>query len=224
MFSCRVIPGNERAIAAVQDELVRRGVRLMTDDGPSGPRLRPSGAGRAAHGCTGWCGRATPCRCMANGATSRRTRRWRRRLGATPILIEDGDVLEPRAGPAGGGGQRAGRPARAGRQPAGADERRACCRRGGGCCSTAWCWPASRWTRPGGCCGEPRVSAPGPVRAGRSRRRRGSPPSSAGDRRPAGPLRRDDAALADAARAALRRALGRRLQKRPMVDVHLLRV
>ena len=37
-------------------------------------------------------------------------------------------------------------------------------------------------------------------------------------------LRRDDAALADAARAALRRALGRRLQKRPLVDVHLLRV
>jgi ribonuclease J len=40
---------------------------------------------------------------------------------------------------------------------------------------------------------------------------------------PAG-LRRDDASLAEAARAALRRALGRRLQKRPMVDVHLLRV
>ena len=39
------------------------------------------------------------------------------------------------------------------------------------------------------------------------------------------PLRRgDDDALADAARAALRRALGRRLQKRPLVDVHLLRV
>ena len=37
-------------------------------------------------------------------------------------------------------------------------------------------------------------------------------------------LRRDDASLIDAARAALRRALGRRLQKRPLVDVHLLRV
>jgi ribonuclease J len=37
-------------------------------------------------------------------------------------------------------------------------------------------------------------------------------------------LRTDDAALADAAKAALRRAFGRRLQKRPMVDVHLLRV
>ena len=37
-------------------------------------------------------------------------------------------------------------------------------------------------------------------------------------------LRRDDAGLGEAARAALRRALGRRLGKRPMVDVHLIRV
>ncbi len=37
-------------------------------------------------------------------------------------------------------------------------------------------------------------------------------------------LRVDDVTLAEAARSALRRALGRRLQKRPMVDVHLLRV
>ena len=36
--------------------------------------------------------------------------------------------------------------------------------------------------------------------------------------------RRDDAALAEAARAALRRSMGKRLQKRPVVDVHLLRV
>ena len=31
VFSSRVIPGNERAIGTVQDNLVRRGVRLMTD-------------------------------------------------------------------------------------------------------------------------------------------------------------------------------------------------
>jgi ribonuclease J len=34
----------------------------------------------------------------------------------------------------------------------------------------------------------------------------------------------EDAPLLDAAKAALRRALGKRLQKRPLVDVHLLRV
>jgi ribonuclease J len=38
------------------------------------------------------------------------------------------------------------------------------------------------------------------------------------------PLRREDAALTEAAKAALRRALGKRLQKRPLVDIHLLRV
>jgi len=37
-------------------------------------------------------------------------------------------------------------------------------------------------------------------------------------------LRRDDATLTEAAKAAMRRSLGRRFQKRPLVDVHLLRV
>ena len=37
-------------------------------------------------------------------------------------------------------------------------------------------------------------------------------------------MRRDDAALTEAARTALRRALGKRLQKRPLVEVHVLRV
>src|ERR1700761_2278727 len=32
IYSSRMIPGNERAIGTVQDNLVRRGVRLMTDD------------------------------------------------------------------------------------------------------------------------------------------------------------------------------------------------
>jgi ribonuclease J len=37
-------------------------------------------------------------------------------------------------------------------------------------------------------------------------------------------LRREDDALREAARAALRKAVGRRLRKRPAVEVHLLRV
>lgn len=36
--------------------------------------------------------------------------------------------------------------------------------------------------------------------------------------------RREEDKLRDAARTALRRALGRRMRKRPMVDIHLLRV
>jgi ribonuclease J len=39
-----------------------------------------------------------------------------------------------------------------------------------------------------------------------------------------GPTRREDGALREAARSALRRAVGRRLRKRPTVEVHLLRV
>jgi ribonuclease J len=37
-------------------------------------------------------------------------------------------------------------------------------------------------------------------------------------------MRRDDVALLEAAKSALRRTLGRKLGKRPMVDVHLIRV
>jgi ribonuclease J len=72
--------------------------------------------------------------------------------------------------------------------------------------------------------GSPRVSAPGLFEADDPENARiaqelaetiGDLPAS---------LRREDAPLADAARAALRRSLGKRLQKRPLVDVHLLRV
>jgi ribonuclease J len=38
------------------------------------------------------------------------------------------------------------------------------------------------------------------------------------------PMRREDGALREAARSAVRRAVGRRLRKRPTVEVHLLRV
>ena len=80
IFSSRVIPGNERAIGAVQDNLVRRGVRLMTDmdhlvhvsGHPARDELRK--LYRLVRP-------ATRCRCMANGGISPRTPRWRRRLG-----------------------------------------------------------------------------------------------------------------------------------------------
>ena len=63
------------------------------------------------------------------------------------------------------------------------------------------------------------------VRARRSRYRSGSPSELADaiDDLPA-PTRRDDAALTEAGRSGLASPLGRRLQKRPLVDVHVLRV
>jgi ribonuclease J len=38
------------------------------------------------------------------------------------------------------------------------------------------------------------------------------------------PMKREDGTLREAARTAVRRSLGRRLRKRPNVEVHLLRV
>ena len=72
--------------------------------------------------------------------------------------------------------------------------------------------------------GTPRLSAPGLLDADdKDTARIASELAEAMADLPA-PIRRDDVALADAAKAALRRSLGRRLQKRPLVDVHLLRV
>jgi ribonuclease J len=72
--------------------------------------------------------------------------------------------------------------------------------------------------------GQPRVSAPGLLEQDDAEMGRvvGEFAEALADLPAA--LRRDDAAFTDASRAALRRALGRRLQKRPLVDVHLLRV
>jgi len=39
-----------------------------------------------------------------------------------------------------------------------------------------------------------------------------------------GPIRRDDDAMREATRTALRRAINKRLKKRPTIEVHLLRV
>lgn len=92
VFSSRVIPGNERAVGTVRDALVRRGVRLITDEDvgvhvsghPARDELRqlyrlvrPRYAipvhGEARH--------------LAAHAVLAREE------GATPILLDDGDVL-----------------------------------------------------------------------------------------------------------------------------------
>ena len=147
-----------------------------------------------------------------------------REAGAEPILLEDGDILSLAPGRAGSGGQRAG--------------------------AAGWCWTATGWCRLGGgvmaarrrmlfngvvvaslavdasgrLMGRPRLSAPGLFEPDDPEidRITGEIAASLADL-PAS-LRRDDAGLTEAARAALRRALGKRLQKRPLVEVHLLRV
>jgi ribonuclease J len=222
IFSSRVIPGNERAITAVQDALVRRGVRLMTDADhlvhvsghPARDELRrlyrlvKPRYSVPVHG------------------------EWRhltahaelaREAGAEPILLEDGDVLNLAPGrvevvdsavtgrlvvdgnrlvPLGGGVMAA---------------RKRMLFNGVAVASLAV-------DAAGRLLGRPRISTPGLFELDdpETDRITGEFSSALADL-PAS-LRRDDAALTEAARAALRRALGRRLQKRPLVEVHVLRV
>ncbi len=222
IFSSRMIPGNERAIGAVQDNLVRRGVNVMTDmdhlvhvsGHPARDELRrlyrlvrPRYA-VPVHG------------------------EWRhlsahaelaKEAGATPILMEDGDILTLSPGPV-----EVGDSAPVGRLvPDGGrlvplsgpvmSARRRMLFNGVVLASLAV-------DGMGRLCGAPCVSAPGlfdpdDPETGRIAREFaeavGELPAS---------LRRDDAALSDAARAALRQVFGRRLRKRPLVDIHLLRV
>jgi len=70
----------------------------------------------------------------------------------------------------------------------------------------------------------PRISAPGLFEGDDPELDRVAGELAAAIRDLGASLRRDDAALLDAAKASLRRALGKRLAKRPMVDIHLLRV
>jgi ribonuclease J len=222
VFSSRVIPGNERAIGAVQDALVRRGVRLMTDADhlvhvsghPARDELRrlyrlvkPRYA-VPVHG------------------------EWRhltahaelaREAGAEPILLEDGDVLNLAPGrvevvdsavtgrlvvdgnrlvPLGGGVMAA---------------RKRMLFNGVAVASLAV-------DATGRLLGRPRISTPGLFDQDDPEPDRIAAEVAAALADLPASLRRDDAALTEAARAALRRALGKRLQKRPLVEVHVLRV
>ncbi len=222
IFSSRDIPGNERAIGLVQDDLVRRSIRVMTADDhrihvsghPARDELRrlyrlvrPRYA-VPVHG--EW-------RHLAAHAA------LAREAGATPVLIEDGDIL--RLAP--------GRVEVAGSAPVGRlvpdgtrlvpldgdvmEARRRMLFEGVVVASLAV-------DESGKLRATPVLSAPGLLDG--NERTAAEIAEELADTLAALPaaLRREDGALADAARAALRRALGKRLQKRPVVHVHLLRV
>ncbi len=222
IYSSRMIPGNERAIGTVQDNLVRRGVRLMTDDDhlvhvsghPARDELRrmyrlikPRYA-IPVHG------------------------EWRhlsahaelaREAGAIPFMLEDGDVitLSP------------GRPAITDSAPVGRlvldgtrlvplkgevmSARRRMLFNGIVVASLAV-------DQSGNLRGRPRISAPGLLDPDDPETVRVANDFAETLMDLPVSLRREDAALEDAARSALRRTLGRKLGKRPMVDVHLIRV
>lgn len=222
IFSSRMIPGNERGILRVQDSLARRGCRVMTADDHmvhvSGhpardelKRLYDLVKPRYAVPVHGEWRHLTEHAALAEEA------------GSKPLLVEDGDVL--RLAP--------GRPDVVEGVPTGRlalDEGRLLPLSGAvltarkrmlfnGVVMASLAVDAA-----GRVMGEAQVSAPGlfeiaDVEPGRiaadlTRAVEGLPSA----------LRREDDALREAARAALRKAVGRRLRKRPAVEIHLLRV
>ncbi|MFN3447307.1 MAG: ribonuclease J [Roseococcus sp.] len=222
IFSSRMIPGNERAILRVQDELSRRGCRVMTAEDhavhvsghPARDELkrlyelvRPRIA-IPVHG--EW-------RHLSEHAAL--AREW----GARPILVEDGDLVRL-SGP---------EPGVVDSVPTGrlaVDGNRLLPLQGGligarkrmlfnGIVVASLAVDGE-----GRVLGRPRVSAPGLFEA------EGPEPQQLAEELARGVselpkgLRREDDALAEAARGVLRKAVGRRLRKRPNVEVHLLRV
>jgi ribonuclease J len=222
IFSSRMIPGNEHGILRVQDSLARRGCRVMTADDHmvhvSGhpardelKRLYELVKPRYAVPVHGeW-------RHLAEHAA------LAEELGAKPMLVEDGDVLRLAPGrPDVVEGVPTGRFAVDGGRllplsGAVLNARKRMLFNGVVMASLAV-------DTAGRVMGEAQVSAPGlfdtadiepaQIAADLTRAVAGLPSA----------LRREDDALREAARAALRKAVGRRLRKRPAVEVHLLRV
>ena len=222
VYSSRMIPGNERAIMAVQDNLVRRGVRVLTDSDHmvhvSGhaarddlrrlyelvkPRYSVPTHGEWRH-------------LAAHAALAREE-------GAEPILLEDGDVLSL-------SGNRAEVVDSAPVGKLALDGNRVLPMAGGVLAArrkmlfTGIVLGSVVVDRAGQMLGSPQVSAPGLLEPDDSETIRVTRAfAQALDDLPDS-IRLDEPGFREAAKSALRRALGRKLQKRPMVDVHLLRV
>ena len=222
VFSSRVIPGNERAIGTLQDNLVRRGVRLMTGQDhmvhvsghPARDELRRLYKLVRPRYCVPVHGEWRHL--VSHTALARE-------MGARPMLLEDGDILRLAPGP----------PEIVDSAPVGRlvlDANRLMPLNGGvmsarrrmlfnGVVVASLAMDAAGRLR-----GQPRVSAPGLFEPDDPETEQLAEEFAEAVADLPLPQRRDDAALSEAARAALRRVLGRRLQKRPLVDVHLLRI
>ncbi len=223
IFSSRMIPGNERAIMAVQDALVRRGVEVITDDEefthvsghPAREELkalyrlvRPKVL-VPVHG--EW-------RHLSAQAT------LAEEAGLTPIMLENGDVLQLAPGA----------PMVVDSVPVGrlaVDGERVVPLKGGvlaarkrmlfnGVVVGSVILDSSNTL-----IGAARVSAPGLLNEEDANARRDVErefTAMLADTPPA--LRRQPEAFEEAARAGLRKIIGKRFGKRPIVDVHLLRL
>jgi ribonuclease J len=223
IFSSRTIPGNERAITAVQDALVRRGVDVITDEDEfthvSGhpardelkklyklvrPKYLVPTHGEWRH-------------LSAQAALAQEE-------GITPLLLENGDVLQ--LGP--------GRPEVVDSVPTGrlaVDGDRIVPLKGGILSArrrmlfNGMVVGSAVMDGNGRLRGAAKVSAPGLLDDGDGLLRQ-QIETEFGEllaELPAA-LRGQDSAFTDAARAALRRIIGKRFGKRPIVEVHLMRL
>jgi ribonuclease J len=222
IFSSRVIPGNERAINLVQDNLARRGVHLMTDEDhmvhvsghPARDELRRIYAlVRPQY--------AVPVHGEWRHLTAHAS--LAREAGAKPLLLEDGDILQLAPG----------RPQIVDSAPVGrlaVDGNRLVPMTGGVLAArrrmlfNGVVIGSIVVDEQGRIRGNAQVSAPGLFDNEDPERARMEAEFTAAVSDLPAPLRRDDFALAESARASLRRAIGKRVQKRPLVDVHLLRI
>ena len=222
IFSSRVIPGNERAINLVQDNLARRGVRLMTEEDhmvhvsghPARDELRRIyGMVRPTY--------AVPVHGEWRHLTAHAG--LARDAGAKPLMLEDGDIL--RLAP--------GKPQIVDSAPVGrlaVDGNRLVPMTGGVMAArrrmlfNGVVVASLALDEDGRVLGRPQLSAPGLFeQEDQETARMISEFATAVADLPAA-VRQDDFTLLESARASLRRVVGRRVQKRPLVDVHLMRI
>ncbi|NHO31959.1 ribonuclease J [Acetobacter fallax] len=222
IYSSRMIPGNERAIMQVQDNLTRRGVTVLTD--------RDAMVHCSGH-ATG-----DDVRTMYDLVRPQYSvpthGEWRhltahaalaQEKGIAAILLEDGDILNLAPGtvevvdtaPT-------GRLAVDGNRLLAMNGDVLAARRKmlfNGIVLASFAVDDEGYV-----IGEPKVSAPGLLDAEEPESIRVREEfANAIDEIP-DELRMDDQSFREAAKTALRRALGRKIQKRPLVDVHVLRV
>ncbi len=222
VYSSRMIPGNERAVMAVQDSLVRRGVRVLTD--------RDHSVHVSGHAARDEIRRlyelvrpryAVPTHGEWRHLTAHAE--LAREEGVTPILLEDGDILNLSPN----------RVEVVDTAPVGRlalDGNRLLPMTGGVLSArrkmlfNGMVLASLVVDGAGRLIGSPKLSAPGLFDSDDSEAERVADMFAAGLADiPAG-VRQDEDSFRDAAKTALRRALGRKLQKRPLVDVHLMRV
>ncbi|PYD77054.1 ribonuclease J [Novacetimonas pomaceti] len=222
IYSSRMIPGNEQAVIQVQDNLTRRGINVITDrdhlvhvsghaTGGDVRRLYEMVRPKYLVPVHGEWRHLT-----ANAAIAQE-------LDITPVLLEDGDILSMKesafevvdTAPTGRLVLDGGR----------------LLQMNGGVLSArrrmlfnGIVLGSFAVDEEGYLIGDPKVSAPGLLDAEDPETARVTEEfGNALDEIP-DELRENDVTFRDAAKTALRRALGRKLQKRPLVDVHLLRV